>query len=114
MYVYTYLIVGGVGLLVVPDVALRLLLSNGSYGDIMPRVVGMFMIALGGLVLQFVRARDYRYYGYAILARSFIVFVLVALHVRSMDPMFVVLAVIVLIGLIPSIVVALRGKDEAA
>ena len=33
-------ILGGLGLLVVPELTLRLLLSNGSYGDVMPRLVG--------------------------------------------------------------------------
>ena len=50
---------GGLGLLLAPALALRLLLSTGGYGDIMPRVVGMFRLALGGVILQFVRARDY-------------------------------------------------------
>ena len=34
----------------------------------MPRVVGMFMVALGGVIFQFVRAQDYRYYLYTISA----------------------------------------------
>jgi hypothetical protein len=37
IYLATYLLIGGGSLLVVPDLALRLLLSNGAYGDIMPR-----------------------------------------------------------------------------
>src|SRR5207249_6131404 len=102
-YLAGYLLVGGLGFLVAPDVALRLLLSNGAYGDIMPRVVGMFMLALGGFILQFVRARDYRYYLYAVVARSFIVLVLTALYFRARDPLFLVLDAIVLIGLLPSI-----------
>ena len=35
-YVATYLLLGGLGLLAAPDLTLRLLLSNGAYGDIMP------------------------------------------------------------------------------
>ena len=56
VYLSSYLLVGGLGLLVVPELTLRLLLSNGSYGDVMPRLVGVFMLALGGVILQFVRA----------------------------------------------------------
>ena len=37
-----------------PAFALRLLLSNGVYGDIMPRVVGLFMFVLRGVIVQFV------------------------------------------------------------
>ncbi len=108
-YLAGYLLVGGPGFLVAPDVALRLLLSNGAYGDIMPRVVGMFMLALGGFIFQFVRARDYRYYLYAVVARSFIVLVLTALYLRARDPLFLVLDAIVLIGLLPSIYVVVQS-----
>jgi hypothetical protein len=117
VYLATYLLVGGFGLLVVPELTLRLLLSNGSYGDVMPRLVGVFMIALGGAVLEFVRARDYRYYRYAITARIFIVVALTALYFKASDPLFLVLDAIVLVGLLPSIYVAfffwpdpLRGR----
>ena len=117
IYVVSYLLVGGLGLLVAPDLALRLLLSNGAYGDVMPRVVGMFMLALGGLVFQFVRARDYRYYRYAVFARSFIVVLLTALYFKSRDPLFLTLDAIVLAGLLPSIYVAAQtarsGKRPA-
>jgi hypothetical protein len=105
-YLAGYLLLGGLGLLLAPALALRLLLSNGAYGDIMPRVVGMFMLALGGVILQFVRARDYRYYLYIIVARSFIVLVQTALYFKARDPLFLVLDAIVLIGLLPSIYVA--------
>ena len=108
-YLAGYLLAGGLGFLVAPDVALRLLLSNGAYGDIMPRVVGLFMLVLGGFILQFVRARDYRYYLYAIVARSFIVLVLTALYFRARDPLFLVLDAIVLIGLLPSIYVVVQS-----
>jgi len=91
IYLASYLLVGGLGLLVVPELTLRLLLSNGSYGDVMPRLVGVFMLALGGAVLEFVRARDYRYYRYAIIARIFIVVALTALYFKAGDPLFLVL-----------------------
>ena len=109
IYLASYLLVGGLGLLAAPELTLRLLLSNGSYGDVMPRLVGVFMIALGGAVLEFVRARDYRYYRYAIVARIFIVVALTALYVKARDPLFLVLDAIVLVGLLPSICVAVRA-----
>jgi hypothetical protein len=105
-YLASYLLAGGFSLLVVPELTLRLLLSNGSYGDVMPRLVGVFMIALGGAVLEFVRARDYRYYRYTIVARIFIVVALTALYFKARDPLFLVLDAIVLVGLLPSIYVA--------
>jgi hypothetical protein len=106
IYLASYLLVGGLGLLIVPELTLWLLLSNGSYGDVMPRLVGVFMVALGGVVLQFVLAGDYRYYGYAIIARIFIVVALIVLYFKALDPLFLVLDAIVLVGLLPSIYVA--------
>ena len=106
IYLASYLLVGGLGLLVVPELTLRLLLSNGNYGDVMPRLVGVFMFALGGAVLEFVRASDYRYYRYAIIARIFIVAAMTALYFKARDPLFLVLDAIVLVGLLPSIYVA--------
>src|SRR5262249_54992626 len=88
IYLASYLLVGGFGLLVVPELTLSLLLSNGSYGDVMPRLVGVFMIALGGAVLEFVRARDYRYYRYAIIARIFIVVALSSLYFNARHTLF--------------------------
>jgi uncharacterized protein YjeT (DUF2065 family) len=106
IYLSSYLLVGGLGLLVVPELTLRLLLSNGSYGDVMPRLVGVFMLALGGVILQFVRARDYRYYRFTIIARIFIFVAMTAIYFKSRDPLFLVLDGIVLVGLLPSICVA--------
>src|SRR5262249_50739934 len=106
IYLASYLLVGGLGLFVVPELTLRLLLSNGSYGDVMPRLVGVFMLALGGVVLQFVRARDYHYYRYAIIARVFIVVALTALYFRPRVLFSLFLDAIVLVGLLPSISVA--------
>jgi hypothetical protein len=74
----------------------------------MPRLVGVFMIALGGAVLEAVRARDYSYYRYAITARIFIVVALTALYFKARDPLFLVLDAIVLVGLLPSIYVAVQ------
>jgi hypothetical protein len=56
-----------------------------------------------------VRARDYRYYLYTIVARSFIVVVMTTLYFKARDPLFLVLDAIVLIGLLPSIYVAAQS-----
>jgi len=105
LYLATYLTVGGAGLLVAPAVALRLLLSTGTYGDVMPRVVGMFMLVLAGFVTNFIRRRDYTYYAYTILARTFIVLTLTVLYWSAGDPLFLVLVAIVLVGLLPAMYV---------
>jgi uncharacterized protein YjeT (DUF2065 family) len=109
IYLATYLLMGGLGFLIAPALSLRLLFSNGAYDDIMPRVVGLFMFVLGGVIVQFVRARDYRYYLYIIVARCFIVLVMTALYFKARDPLFLVLDAIVLLGLLPSIYVAAQS-----
>src|SRR5262245_36090364 len=112
MYLATYLLSGGGSLIVAPDLALRLLLSNGAYGDVMPRLFGLFMFVLGGVILQFVRARDYRYYLYTIVARCFIVVAMTVLYFKARDPLLLVLDAIVLIGLLPSIYVAAQTPHQ--
>ncbi len=105
IYLATYLATGGIGLLLAPRVALSVLLANGDYGDVMPRVVGMFMLVLSSIVATFVRRRDYSYYGTTIGARVFIVATMAVLYVRSEDPLFLVLEGIVLLGLVPAMYV---------
>ena len=112
IYLATYLLAGGLGLVVAPGVTLRLLGATGAYGDAMPRFAGSFMVVLGAMIAQFARARDFRYYGTTILGRSFIVLVLVALYVKTRDPLFLVLNAIVLVGLVPSIYAVTRRADR--
>lgn len=115
VYLVSYLAVGGAGFLFAPDFALSLLLSDGEYGDVMPRVLGMFMLALALLIGGFVRRSDYSYYGTTILARSFIVAVLTFLYGRTADPLFLTLNVIVLLGLLPAMYLQFvaRGAPSA-
>lgn len=110
IYLATYLIVGGFALLVTPEIALKLLGSNGSYGDVMPRLFGLFMMTLGGVIWQFIRRQDFRYYTYTIVARCFIVVVMTMLFFTSHDPLLLVLDAIVLAGLLPSIYVAIHSS----
>jgi len=65
IYLATYLLVGGGSLLVAPDLALRLLLSNGAYGDIMPRLFGLFMFVLGGVICANVEASCSEFWDFA-------------------------------------------------
>ena len=119
-YVSVYLFLGGVGMAFMPELALKLFQSTGEYGDIMPRVVGMLMLGLSGLIAHFVYYEDFRYYGYSVYIRIFFVVFLFYLYNRSSDPFFAILNGIVLVGLLPSIYTLLRERgaegsaDEAA
>lgn len=99
-YVVAYLAVAGLALLLVPNFALSLLLSNqaSSYGDIFPRFVGMTLIGLDILVFQIVRLRIEQLYSTTLIVRIFFLVVLALLFVLSKDPFFLVVFAIVAVG----------------
>ncbi len=99
-YLIGYLIPGGLGLLIAPQTALRLLLSNSDYGNVMPRFAGMLMLALGVIVVQFVRYRVEVLYRTALVVRSGMLPVLYSFYLLSRDPLFLALLVIVGIGVV--------------
>ena len=109
-YLAVYLLVGGLGFAFLPDFTFELFQSTGNYGDIMPRVTGIFMIALSGLIALFVYYRDYKYYPYSVFIRTFIVIFLFVLYFRTDDPLFLILNIIVLVGLLPSIYTLIRER----
>ena len=102
IYLASYLSLGGIGFAFIPELTLKLFLSNGDYGDIMPRVVGMFMIALGGLIAMMTINNDLRYYPYSVFIRTGMVAFMIWLYIVSNDLLFIVLLTVVLIGLLPS------------
>jgi hypothetical protein len=51
-YLVTYLILAGIALRAMPQLALKLLLSHGNYGDVLPRLLGVIIAALGIIALQ--------------------------------------------------------------
>lgn len=57
-YLCSYLLIGGFVLLFFPNEGLKLLLSNGDYGDIFPRVAGMFLAGLGITVFGIILTRS--------------------------------------------------------
>ena len=110
IYLASYLFIGGIGFAFIPESVLKIFMSTGEYGDIMPRVVGMFMIVLGFLITLFIKNEDYKYYLPTIIARSFIVIFLGALYFNTIDPLFIILNIIVLVGLLPSVYIFLKEK----
>jgi uncharacterized protein YjeT (DUF2065 family) len=99
-YLVGYLVPGGLGLIIAPRITLRLLLSNGDYGNVMPRFAGMLMLALGVIVAQAVRHRLEVIYTTALTVRSGMLPVLYSFYILSGDPLFLALLVIVGIGVV--------------
>ena len=71
-YLVGYLVPAGIALIAAPQFALKLLLSNGSYGDVMPRLLGVVLLALGIIVLQILRLHAEALYSTTLIARSVI------------------------------------------
>lgn len=99
-YLTTYLIASGLFLMIIPDFALKLLFSNGSYGDVMPRLVGLIAFALGVVVLQIVRHHVEVLYTTLLGVRVVLILVILGLYFYSHDPFFISLFFVVALGVV--------------
>ena len=100
LYLAAYLTLIGLGLLFLPDQTLRLLQSNGEYGNIFPRLVGMLMSGLGMSVIGLFRLRVPELYPPTLFIRAYFLVCLATFYGMSLGPLFFVLMVIVGIGFI--------------
>ncbi len=100
IYVATYLLAAGIPLILAPRVALQLLFSNGAYGDILPRLVGVLLVGLGILVVQIIRYRITSLYRTTLAVRAVFCLGFVLLYVMSGDPLFLVLLAVVGVGML--------------
>ena len=99
-YLAGYLTFAGLALLLVPSFALKLLLSNGDYGGVFPRLAGMVLLGLAILVTQIIRHRVEVLYPTTLVVRLFFLVVLAYLFLSSSDPFFLVVFGIVLMGVV--------------
>jgi uncharacterized protein YjeT (DUF2065 family) len=99
-YLASYLVGGGACFLLLPQLSATLFQSNGSYPDVMLRAIGMFMVALGFIVIQIIRHRAEAFYLTTLMVRAFICAGLIAFFLMVKDPLFLVLLVIVVSGML--------------
>ena len=99
-YLATYLLGAGIALILAPSLALTLLLARGHYGDVMPRLLGVVLLALGIVIVQIIRHRLEVLYTTTLLVRAFIMVVLAGLLAYSGDPLFISLMVVVGLGMV--------------
>jgi uncharacterized membrane protein YoaK (UPF0700 family) len=99
-YLAGYLLIGGVALLLAPEETLGILLSDGDYGSVFPRVAGMLMFGLGVATLGIIRARAEVLYPATLMIRAFFLACLAAFYWMTRDPLFLVLLGVVLLGVI--------------
>ncbi len=99
-YLMGYLLLGGFGLLLFPNAMLNILYSNGEYSDMMVRLIGAFMIALGLVVSRTIQLRLVVLYSLTLVVRIFLVSIIGSFYLIYKDPMLLVLFVIVIIGVL--------------
>ena len=98
----TYLLSGGLALLVAPRWALHLMFSNTDYGDVLPRFVGTLTVGLGVLVAQTFRLRLVALYPTLIAVRLFFCAGYAYLGATSRDPFFLFMLMLVGAGAVTS------------
>lgn len=98
-YVTSYLLGGGASFMLLPQLSATLFMSNTAYPDIMLQAIGMFMVALGIIVLQIIRHRAEALYSTTLIVRTFISASLIVFFATTGNPLFLVLLGIVLFGL---------------
>ena len=99
-YLGSYLAIIGFGLLFAPRGTLKILQSNGDYGDVFPRVAGMLMSGLGLSIFGMIRARSFELYPATLLIRVYFIACIAAFYSMTSDPLFLVLIVIVGLGFV--------------
>jgi uncharacterized protein YjeT (DUF2065 family) len=99
-YVAGYLVLSGLALLLAPRGALAAMLSNADYGDVMPRWVGMLSVAMGTLVGQIVRLRIAVLYPLSFFMPAAMLFGFLGMYLQSANPLFLVVAAVVGIGVL--------------
>jgi hypothetical protein len=99
-YLATYLPIAGFALLLVPDFATKLLLSNRDYDDVFPRLAGALLIAIWILIVQIIRLRIEALYPWTVIVRLWLASAVLALYILSSDPFFLVIFAIIAIGIL--------------
>ena len=113
-YLIGYLIPAGLALLIAPEFALKLLFSNGDYGDVLPRLLGTVLLALGIVIFQIVRLKIDVLYTTTLVVRGVILTCLLGLYLYSRDPFFLVLIAIVGFGVLLTGVSYVLDRRSAA
>ncbi len=104
MYLAGYLCGGGAGFALMPRLALKLMFSNGDYGEVFPRFAGMMVLALGLIVVQILRKEIWALYRTLIVVRVGLCTAWVVLFTLSRDPFFLTLLGLVGLGIVISVI----------
>jgi hypothetical protein len=111
-YLGSYLTVIGFGLLFAPHTTLKILQSNGNYGDVFPRVAGMLMSGLGLSIFGMICARSSELYPATLFIRVYFIACIVAFYAMTGDPLFLVLVGIIGLGFALTLVAYLLDRRD--
>lgn len=111
-YLVGYLVPTGIMLIAAPDLVFRLFFStsDGAYGDVIPRMAGALVLALGIIVINIIVRRVDAMFPALIIARVMLVSVWLALFAYTHDPFFVVVAGVVGFGLLLTVAGIVRER----
>jgi len=115
IYLISYLGVAALGFGLFPALTMKLFLSTGDYGVIMPRMVGAIMGLLSFLLFVIYRMGDWKKYSpFTMMARTPLVLFIFYIYYISDDPMFLIINGIVLLGLITTAIGTVLQRRELA
>jgi hypothetical protein len=97
-YLVGYLLPSGLALLFFPAFTIRLLLSNGHYDDVFPRLAGLLLIGLGLVIAGIIRYRTEVLYPLTLFPRVIFCLGFVGFFLYTHDPFFLVLLAVVGLG----------------
>lgn len=113
-YLGSYLTIIGFGLLFAPDGTLRILQSNGEYGDVFPRIAGMLMSGLGITVFGIIRSRVSELYPATLFIRLYFLICIVVFYTMTRDPLFLVIFAIVALGFVLTLSSFILDRKKSA
>lgn len=116
-YLAGYLLPTGALLVVAPDLAFKLLFATGQYGDVIPRLAGGVLLALGIIVAQIIRHRVEVMYPTTVGVRLVLLAILGWLYARTSDPFFLIVMGVVGLGVLltgGSLLLAMRQPPAAS
>jgi uncharacterized protein YjeT (DUF2065 family) len=111
-YVASYLTLTGIGLVIAPQLVLRLLFSNGHYDSVFVRFTGILMVGLGIVVIQLIRHDVATLYPTTLIVRAIIWLVVVRLYISTHDPFFLVVLGVVGAGMLWTGISYFRDREE--
>jgi uncharacterized protein YjeT (DUF2065 family) len=113
LYLAGYLLPTGIALTARPRATMTLLQAQGEYGEVLPRLVGILLLALGIIVAHIIRARAEALYPGTLAARVVILAGLIGLYLQSLDPFFVVVTAVVGVGFLLTLACYLADRQSS-